>query len=200
MTMAEDSINLKFLQSRINDIKQEGQESVDFTIEYLQCLMARHDLMESIPDDFELDDVPDSILDTLRKGEIPTKDEIILMDTEIQNYFLFELIWLCGMTAIAYYTSDESDNEQQNNPNTFDVIVSMLEVSPGHATGCYLIAVFTLLMSQLPTEAMISNITNNFSDDFDQCQKNMDYFVELASSILTRHKEDKLYMSGIDLA
>lgn len=191
--MTEDSINLKFLQSRINDIKQEGQESVDFTLEYLECLMNRHDLMESIPQDFELDDVPDIILDTLRKGEIPTKDQIILMDTQVQNYFLFELIWLCGMTAVAYYTSDEQ-NEDNEEPNTFDVIMSMLQISPGHATGCYLISVFTLLMGQLPTESMISNITNGFSDDFEQCQKNMDYFVELSSAVLTRYKEDRLYM------
>lgn len=197
--MPEDSINLQYLQSRINDIRKEGQESVDFTIEFIECLMERHDLMESIPDDFELDDVPDIILDSLRKGEIPTKEQIILMDTDIQNYFLFELIWLCGMTAIAYYTSDEkSENGEQS--NTFDVILSMLQVSPGHATGCYLICVFTLLMGQIPSETMISNITNNFSDDFDQCQKNMDYFVELSSSVLTRYKEDKLYMSEVNLA
>jgi hypothetical protein len=197
--MTEDPFNLKFLQSRINDIKEEGQESADFTIEYIECLMNRHDLMESIPDDFELDDVPDSILDTLRKGEIPTKDQIILMDTQVQNYFIFELIWLCGMTAVAYYTSDE-EREEENDPSTFDVILGMLQVSPGHATGCYLICVFTLLMGQIPSETMISNITNNFSDDFDQCQKNMDYFVELSSSVLTRYKEDRLYMGEVDLA
>jgi hypothetical protein len=197
--MTEDPFNLKFLQSRINDIKEEGQESADFTLEYIECLMKRHDLMESIVDDFEIDEVPDSILDTLRKGEIPTKDQIILMDTQVQNYFIFELIWLCGMTAVAYYTSDE-ESEEEDDPSTFDVILGMLQVSPGHATGCYLICVFTLLMGQIPSETMISNITNNFSDDFDQCQKNMDYFVELSSSVLTRYKEDRLYMGEIDLA
>ena len=170
--MPEDSINLQYLQSRINDIRKEGQESADFTIEYIECLMRRHDLMESIPEDFELDDVSDSILDTLRKGEIPTKDQIILMDAQVQNYFIFELIWLCGMTAIAYYTSNEND-ESGEETNTFDIILSMLQVSPGHATACYLISVFTLLMSQLPSETMISNITNNFSDDVEQCQKNI---------------------------
>jgi hypothetical protein len=39
--MSEETIDLKSLQSRINDIKKEGQESADFTIEYIECLMER---------------------------------------------------------------------------------------------------------------------------------------------------------------
>ena len=44
------------------------------------------------------------------------------------------------------------------------------------------------------SEDMISKITNDFSDDPDQCQRNMDYFVEFASSVLTRYNEDKIYL------
>jgi hypothetical protein len=190
--MSEETIDLKSLQSRINEIKEEGQESADFTIEYINCLMERHDLKDSIPDDYELEDVPDSILEMLSMGKIPTKEQIILMDSDTQNFLLFELIWLCGMTAISFYTSEEEVEEGE--PGTFDVILGMMHVSPGHWTACYLICVLSLLMAKVPSEDMIAKITNDFSDDPEQCQKNMDYFIEFASSVLTRYNEDKIYL------
>lgn len=190
--MAEELIDLKSLQSRINEIKKEGKESADFTIEFITCLMERHDLQDSIPDDYELEDVPDSVLESLRKGEIPKRDQIIMMDSDTQNYLLFELIWLCGMAAISCYTSEEKEEEE----STFDIILSMMYISPGHWTACYLIAVLTLLMAKVPSEEMISKMTNKFSDDPEQCQINIDYFVEFASSVLSRYIEDKVYLSN----
>jgi hypothetical protein len=53
-----DEINfsdLSSLQSRINDIKKEGEEIVDFTLRYIECLMYRHSLPECIPTEAELD-------------------------------------------------------------------------------------------------------------------------------------------------
>lgn len=193
--MSEETIDLKSLQSRINEIKKEGQESADFTIEYIECLMKRHDLKDSIPDDYELEEVPDSVIDCLRKGEIPTREQIILMDSDIQNYFLFEMIWLCGMTAISYYTSEEELEEGED--GTFDIILGMMHISSGHWTACYLICVLSLLMAKVPSEDMISSFTNNFSDDPEQCQKNMNYFIEFASSVLNRYNEDKIYMKDV---
>ncbi len=192
--MSEELIDLKSLQSRINEIKKEGKESADFTIEFITCLMERHDLQDSIPEDYELEDIPDSVLDSLKKGEVPEKDQIIMMDSDTQNYLLFELIWLCGMTAISCYTSLEKVEEGEE--STFDIILSMMYISPGHWTACYLIAVLTLLMAKVPSEDMISKMTNEFSDDPEQCQKNMDYFVEFASSVLSRYIEDKVYLEN----
>lgn len=190
--MSEETIDLKSLQSRINEIKKEGQESADFTLEFIECLMERHDLKDSIPDDYELPDVPDSVLDTIRKGEIPQKDEIILMDSDTQNFLLFELIWLCGMTAISFYTSEEELEEDE--PSTFDIILGMMHTTPGHHTACYMITVLSLLLAKVPSEDMMSNLTDNFSDEPEQCQKNIDNFVEFASCVLLRYNEDKIYM------
>jgi hypothetical protein len=184
----EEKLDLSSLQSRINEIKKEGQESADFTIEYIECLMNRHDLKESIVEDYEIDGVPESILESLRKGEIPTRDEIMVMDSDTQNFLLFELIWLCGMLAISYYSSNEEIEEDE--PSTFDVIMEMVNISPGHWTACYLIAILTLLMARIPSESMISKMTNDFSDDEEQIQLNLDYFIEFSSSLLFRHTED----------
>lgn len=186
-----DQFDLKSLQTRINDIKKEGQETAEFTEEYITCLMIRHDLEYSIPDDFELEDVPESIFDKLRSGEIPSKEEIMVMDCETQNSLLFELIWLCGMTAVGYYTKDEELDEGE--PSTLETILQMAGVSPGHRLAMYLICVLALLMGQLPSERMIETITNDFADDDDQMQRNIDMFVEWGSAVLTRHQEDMIY-------
>lgn len=187
----DEKFDLSSLQSRINDIKKDGQESADFTIEYLECLMQRHDLGDSIPDDYELDGVPEIIFESLRKGEIPSKEEILLMDSDTQNFFLFEMIWICGMTAVGFYTSDEELEEGED--GTLDSILAMSSVSPGHWSACYLIAVLSLLMARVPTEDMIASITNNFCDSPEQIQTNMNYFIEFSASVLYRHKEDAVY-------
>ena len=187
----DEKFDLSSLQSRINDIKKDGQESADFTIEYLECLMERHDLGKSIPDEYELEGVPEAVFESLRKGEIPNKEEILLMDSDTQNFFLFEMVWVCGMTAVAYYTSDEE--KEDGVPSTFEAILELVNISPGHWSACYLIAVLTLLMAKVPTEDMISLMTNNFSDDPEQIQINLDYFIEFASGLLCRHAEDFAY-------
>jgi hypothetical protein len=193
MSTDSNSIDLKSLQSRINEIKKEGEEITDFTYDFLECLMERHDLNECLPEDIELEDVPDHIIDTLRKGKIPTKEELILISPDIQNFMCFELIWICGMGAIASYGADEDGNEEEGIPSTFDTILAMRDVSSAHNIASYIIAVLALLMSQVPSEEMIESITNNFEDSDTQIQTNMDNFVEFASAIITRYREDKAY-------
>jgi hypothetical protein len=193
MSTDSNSIDLKSLQSRINEIKKEGEEITDFTYDFLECLMERHDLNECLPEDIELEDIPDHIIDTLRKGKIPTKEELILISPDIQNFMCFELIWICGMGAIASYGADEDGNEEEGIPSTFDTILAMRDVSSAHNIASYIIAVLALLMSQVPSEEMIESITNNFEDSDTQIQTNMDNFVEFASAIITRYREDKAY-------
>jgi hypothetical protein len=193
MSTDSNSIDLKSLQSRINEIKKEGEEITDFTYDFLECLMERHDLNECLPEDIELEDIPDHIIDTLRKGKIPTKEELILISPDVQNFMCFELIWICGMGAIASYGADEDGNEEEGIPSTFDTILAMRDVSAAHNVASYIIAVLALLMSQIPSEEMIESITNNFDDSEAQVQANMDNFVEFASAIITRYREDKAY-------
>ena len=44
--------DLNLLQSRINQIKEDGKEDSEFTRQFIECLMVRHDLSECLPEDF----------------------------------------------------------------------------------------------------------------------------------------------------
>lgn len=192
--MTDSTFDMSGLNDRINKIKKEGEENSDFIHEFLQCLMERHDLKFSIPDHCEMDNVPQELIENLKEGTLPSKERLILLDTETQNALLFDMLWMCGMHAIAFYTKDipealgyEQDNEY------FESVIAMLDVSPGHYIGCYIIAAYTLLMCKVPTIEMIEIITGNFESEQEQLQKSQDIFMELAAGVLTRWREDRIY-------
>jgi hypothetical protein len=172
------------LTERINKIRKEGEDSTEFTLEYLQCLMERHNLGFSIPTDFSDPDVPQIIFETLTSGELPTKEQILLMDSDTQNHLIIELIWLCGMYAIHNYSVEWGEDYLES-------ILAMLDVDAGHFIGCYLISVFTLLMGTVPSISLVESLTNNFDCSPEILNKTQDIFLETAYSILLRWKEDQ---------
>lgn len=200
-----DEINfsdLSSLQSRINDIKKEGEEIVDFTLRYIECLMYRHSLPECIPAEAELDFCSDVIFDQLKNGIIPTKEELIIMSAEEQNQLVFELIWFCGMGALVAYGADEdslmleeSEEDEISEISTFEMILSMRNQSMAHYSATYIIAALALLMCQIPSHTLIASLTNNYEDSESQIQANMNIFMEFASAILDRYQEDQAYFS-----
>lgn len=177
--------DVKDLTDRINKLKKSG----DFTREFLECLAERHDLFSSIPNDLSISEIPESVMNSLRSGELPPKEDILLMDTELQTHLVIELIWMCGMQAISYYTEDE--------PEYLESILAMLDVSAGHYVGCYLISVFTLLMSKVPSMSLIETLTNNFDSSPEGLEKSQDIFLETAYSLFLRWTEDKGYYQTI---
>jgi hypothetical protein len=189
--------DLKALQSRINEIREEGEEITDFTYDFIECLIKRHCLNDFLWEETELEDVPDSILETIREGKVPSKDELILLSPDTQNFLCFELIWICGMAALACYGADDDGDEEEEEPSTLDVILSMKEESPAHYIASYLIAVMTLLMGQIPSQDLIICMTNDFDESEEQLQKNMTSFVELSSAVLTRYHEDLGYFEHV---
>lgn len=199
-----DEFNLSSLQSRINEIKEEGEESTGFTLRFIECLMYRHSLKECLLEDTEFDFVSDHIMEKLKSGIIPTEEELIILSPDEQNQLLFELIWFCGMGALASYGADEDNilygedeerngDEEESNVTTFDVILDMRNQSIGHYSATYIIAALSLLMSQIPSRLLVESITNNYNDSEDQIQSNMNIFIELSSAILDRYREDMAY-------
>lgn len=197
-----DEINLSSLQSRINEIKKEGEESTDFTLRYIECLMYRHALKECIPDEVELDFVPEQIMDHLKGGTIPTKEELIILSPDEQNQLIFELIWFCGMGALVAYGADEDnifveEEEGEKSVTTFDVILNMRNESMGHHSATYIIAALSLLMAQIPSRLLVESLTKNYDDSDEQIQYNMNIFIELASAVLDRYREDMAYYEDV---
>ncbi len=178
------------LLDRINKIKKEGEKSTEFTLECLQCLLERHDLKYSIHLDFEVVDVPFVILESLRQGILPSKEQICLLDDEVQSNFIAEMIWVCGMNTISYYTRDIPPDE--DGETVLDQFLVMLEVSESHFIGCYLISALTLLMGNIPSIEMIETITDNFNNNPQHIAKSLEIFYEFIRAIHSRWKEDKL--------
>jgi hypothetical protein len=185
----EGNLDFESLQARINEIKKDDEHSANFTIEFIECLMNRHDLKLSIPPSFNIEDLPNSILDTIRKGEIPSIDDISHIDKDTQNELLYELVWFCGMFAISCYLYDEEEEGHEY----LKEILEMSETSMGYSSAFYLVASLSLLISMIPPKSMIDRLTNNLSQDIEQIEINLNNFVQFSSAILMRYREDKRY-------
>lgn len=183
-----DKFDLKELQKRIDEVKEETQRLTQFTREYLECLLKRHSLKEIIYEEHEFEDVPTEITDLLKNGEIPTEDQIAQMDDETQDYLLKECVFICGMGAVAFYCQTEEENEE---PTEFDYIMAMADQSPGHYVAMYLIAAFTLLFARIPSFEMIQLIAKDFDSSEENLQQGLELYNELCLSIYNRYMEDK---------
>lgn len=190
--MMEDQFDIKALQSRISEVKKESEEATEFALAFLECLLKRHDLANVIHQDHEFDDAPDEVNESLRKGELPEKEDLSKMTVEALDYLVKDCVYMCGLGAISWY-GDNVPIYQELDPKPFDEIINMPDISPGHHTASYIIAGLTLLFADIPTQRMIELLTNNFDSSPEQLEENMEYFNEVCVMILKRYQEDLEY-------
>lgn len=188
----EDKFDIKALQSRIAEVKKESEETTEFTINYLECLIKRHDLGNVIHDEHEFDEAPDEVNEALKKGELPKKEDLAKMTTDAQDYLIKDCVYMCGLGAISWY-GDNLPQYQDMDPKPFDEIIKMPDLSPGHHTASYIVSGLTLLFADVPSQKMIASLTNNFDSSPDQLEENMEYFNEICVLILKRYQEDLEY-------
>ena len=50
--------NISALNERIAEVKKESDECTRFTVDFLECLMKRHDLENMLQPDQEFDNIP----------------------------------------------------------------------------------------------------------------------------------------------
>lgn len=185
-------LNFNELQKRILQVKLEEEQTVSFTRDFIECLIKRHDLTEMLDYEFDHEDIPNSIIEYIRKEEVPPKEELEVLDAEQQDFLLKDFIFMCGMGAIAYY-SDHNPIYKDMDPKPFDSILKMPDMSPGHHTASYIVAALALLLSDIPAQDMTESLTNKFDPSDEQIEKNVLLFNELCVSILKRYLEDKAY-------
>lgn len=194
----EEKFDIKELQKRITEVKEETKMLNTFTREYLECLIERHDLPNFMEDDYEFEDIPEEIISIIKKGELPTEEQISELDEETQDIFIKECVFLCGISAVSWYCDmeeeiEEEEEDDEEDVSIFEIIMEMSNESIGHYTATYIIAALTLLFGKIPSFGLIECMTNNFSSDDEQIDKNMMMFNELCFSIICRYKEDKSY-------
>lgn len=188
----EDKFDIKALQSRIAEVKKETEESTEFSLQFLECLLRRHDLANILHEDFEFDDTPDEVTEALKKGEIPKKEDLDKMTTEAQDYLVKDCVYMCGLGAISWY-GDNNPEYKEIDPKPFDEIIEMPDTSSGHHTASYIVAGLTLLFADIPSQRTIELLTNNFDCSLEQLEENMEYYNELCITILKRYHEDLEY-------
>jgi hypothetical protein len=186
----EDKFDIKELQKRIAEVKEETQNLTRFTRKYLECLIKRHDLQNIIFEEQEFEDVPDEITELLKKGEVPSEEQIAMIDEETQDYLLKECVFICGMGAVAYYSETEEDSDE---PSEFDHILEMTNASPAHYVAVHLIAALTLLFCRIPSFEMIQLLTKDFDQSEEQIQSNLELYNEFCLSVYNRYVEDEEY-------
>jgi hypothetical protein len=186
-----EELDFTQLNSMVASLKAESESTSEFTVEFIECLQSRYNLDSALYEDIELEDVPDEIIKILQSGKVPTKEDLLPLDSDGQNYLMMELVWLCGMQRIASYSDGEELEEGE--PSTFDKILVMRDVSPAHWIGGYLIAALTLLFAKIPSEDFIDSLSNNFEDSQENIMKISNLFVESCSSIFYRYNEDMCF-------
>ncbi len=190
--MMEDKFDIKALQSRIAEVKKETEESTEFAFAFFECLLKRHDLSNVLHEDHEFDDTPEEVTESLKKGEVPRKEDLSRMTAEAQDYLVKDCVYMCGLGAISWY-GENLPHYAQVDPKPFDEIIQMPDISPGHHTASYIVAGLTLLFADIPPQRMVELITNNFDSSPEQLEENLEFFNEICVNILKRYHEDLEY-------
>jgi hypothetical protein len=188
----EDKFDIKALQSRIAEVKKESEETTEFTMQYLECLLKRHDLGNVLHEEHEFDDAPDEVNEALKKGELPKREDVAKMTTEAQDYMIKDCVFMCGLGAISWY-GENLPQYKDVDPKPFDEIIEMPDISPGHHTASYIVAGLSLLFADIPAQRTIELLTHNFDSSPEQLEENMEYFNEICVMILKRYQEDLEY-------
>ena len=188
----EDKFDIKELQSRIAEVKKETEESTQFALQFFECLIKRHDLANVLHEEHEFDDTPDEVTEALKKGEIPSKEDLSKMTAEALDCLLKDCVYMCGLASVSWY-GDNMPQYAEIEPKPFDEIISMPDISPGHHTASYIVAGLTLLFADIPSQKTIELLTNSFDSSPEQLEENMEYYNEICVLILKRYTEDLEY-------
>jgi hypothetical protein len=142
--------------------------------------------------DYQFENIPENILEYIRRDEIPPRELIDSLSVEVKDYFIKDCVFICGMGAVSYY-SDNNPSYINIDPKPFELIIEMPNISPGHHTAAYIVAALTLLISDIPDQLTLEILTNKCSSDNKQLETNIEIFNEMCLSVLKRYREDKMY-------
>lgn len=186
--------NISALNDRIAEVRKESDECTRFTVDFIDCLIKRHDLGNMLQPDQVFEDIPQEMVEKMAKGQCLTFEELFPFDIDTQDNFIKDLVWICGMGAISWYC----DNEEQYkdiDPKPFDEIIKMPEMSVGHHSASFIIAALVLLTAAVPPQIIIEQLSNNFDSSQEQLEKNAIVYNDLCYCILKRFKEDLNYFN-----
>lgn len=158
-----DEFDFKKLNTMTAFLKAESESFSEDTTRYIECLILRYDLVAAIPDEIKIEEIPDEIIDIIRNGFIPTKEDLLPLDKNGQAYLITQLVWLCGMHRIIYYSSLSTQDEEEDYSKA-EELVKMQESSGSHFFASYIYAALALLNCRIASDEYIATLTNNFDN------------------------------------
>jgi hypothetical protein len=190
-----DEFDFKKLNTMTAFLKAESESFSEDTTRYIECLILRYDLVAAIPDELKIEEIPDEIIDTIRNGFIPTKEDLLPLDKNAQAYLITQLVWLCGMHRIIYYSSLSAQDDHYSKAED---LIKMQESSGSHVFASYIYAALALLNCRIVSDEYIASLTNNFDNSEENILKLNRIFAELCESIYLRYHEDFQYYEFIE--
>jgi hypothetical protein len=183
-----DINDLKQLNSLTANLKEDSESTAQFTIDFLECLLKRYSLKTSLKGEVEIEDIPDEIIKILQSGNLPTKEDLLPLDSETQAFLVLKMMWFAGTYRISVYSADIEEDDEI--PSPIDCILAMRDVSAAHEMGSYLFAGLALLMSSIPTYDFVSDLCNNFLDTPENHLTLYNKISEVCAAIKSRYEED----------
>jgi hypothetical protein len=178
-----DEFELKKLNTMTAFLKAESESFSEDTIIFIECLIGRYNLVAALSEEIKIEDIPDEILDIIREGRAPNVEDLVPLDSYAQTYLISQLIWICGIGRIIYY-SDESKAEE---------IIKMQEHSGAHFWASYIYSAFALLNCRVISDEFMAIMTNNYDNSTQNVLRLNRIFIELCECIYLRHHEDLHY-------
>lgn len=187
-----DELDLKKLNTMTAFLKAESEYTSQFTIGFIECLIYRYNLDTALFDGIEIEGFPDELISMIQRGEVPSQDDLLSLDSNEQNNFIITLVWYAGLQRIKEFSSYD-EQQEDGVPSFVDQFLVMGDISSAHRAGSYLMAALTLLMACIPSPDFMDAITNNFEDSPYNVKRITGMFVEICGSLYQRYYEDNHY-------
>lgn len=162
---------------------EQRRQDVLLTELWCQMLIDCHDLAEALPEGLPSKPVPSRIWSSLRRESVPSATSLGRLSPEIRAELRLQTGCACGfhhLQRIGYADVCERANQLQTAGDE------------GSYLGGCLLLLLSLVLGLPPSEAMVAQLSQHFSNaeaDLERCEQ---FLFELMLSLLARHTQEVL--------
>jgi hypothetical protein len=162
---------------------EQRRQDVLLTELWCQMLIDCHDLAEALPDRLPAGPFPSRIWSRLRGGEVPSAASLGRLSPELRAELRLQSGCACGflhLQRIGYVDVCERANQLQ------------AAGDEGSYLGGCLLLLLTLVLSLPPSEAMVEQLSQRYSNAEVDLDRTEQFLFELMLALLARHTQEVL--------